>query len=193
MTSEDNNFQVKNNLQAYGDLLAANTGEANQSIGAMNMLKRDRFELLSAYLDGEVTASERRQVEDWLKNEPETQRLYARLLKLRQSLQAMPMPSALGTAGQTAQQVYQKMHRRERRSAVVWGGGALAAAFIGAVTLVLPGQQSFQLAESSKTTTAIEPLQVALNDPVVEIPKPAIYPVKPSQSIAFPQQPKDFN
>ena len=85
------------------------------------------------------------------------------------------------------------MHRRDRRSAVVWGGGAIAAAFIGAITLVLPGQQSFQLAESSKTTTAIEPLQVALNDPVVEIPKPAIDPVKPSQSIAFPQQPKDFN
>lgn len=193
MTIEDNNFQVKNNLQAYGDLLAANTGEANQSIDAMNMLKRDRFELLSAYLDGEVTASERRQVEDWLKNEPETQRLYARLLKLRQSLQAMPMPSAQKTAQQTVEQVYQKMHRRDRRSAVVWGGGAIAAAFIGAITLVLPGQQPFQLAESSKTTTAIEPLQVALNDPVVEIPKPAIYPVKPSQSIEFPQQPKDFN
>jgi len=27
------------------------------------MLKRDRFELLSAYLDGEVTAAERQQVE----------------------------------------------------------------------------------------------------------------------------------
>ena len=193
MTIEDNNFQVKNNLQAYGDLLAANTGEANQSIGAINMLKRDRFELLSAYLDGEVSASERRQVEDWLKNEPETQRLYARLLKLRQSLQAMPMPSARVNAQQTVEQVYQKMHRRARRSAVVWGGGAIAAAFIGAVTLVLPPQQSFQLAKSPKTTIAIEPLQVALNDPVVEIPKPGIYQVKPSQSIAFPQQPKDFN
>jgi len=29
----------------------------------MDMLKRDRFELLSAYLDGEVTAAERQQVE----------------------------------------------------------------------------------------------------------------------------------
>jgi len=31
----------------------------------MDMLKRDRFELLSAYLDGEVTAAQRQQVEDW--------------------------------------------------------------------------------------------------------------------------------
>jgi len=32
----------------------------------MDMEKRDCFELLSAYLDGEVTATERRQVEEWL-------------------------------------------------------------------------------------------------------------------------------
>jgi len=43
----------------------------------MDMLKRDRFELLSAYLDGEVTAAQRQQVEDWLGNDPEVQ-LYAR-------------------------------------------------------------------------------------------------------------------
>ena len=32
------------------------------------MVKRDRFELISAYLDGEVTAAERKQVEEWLVN-----------------------------------------------------------------------------------------------------------------------------
>jgi anti-sigma factor RsiW len=44
----------------------------------MDIHKRDRFELLSAYLDGELTATERRQIEDWLKTAPEVQRLYAR-------------------------------------------------------------------------------------------------------------------
>lgn len=38
--------------------------------GARDMEKRDRFELLSAYLDGEVSATERKQVEDWLQPTP---------------------------------------------------------------------------------------------------------------------------
>jgi Putative zinc-finger len=49
-------------------------------------LKRDRFELLSAYLDGEVTAPERRQVEAWLKSDPKMQALYARMLKMQQGV-----------------------------------------------------------------------------------------------------------
>ena len=80
----------------------------------MDMLKRDRFELLSAYLDGEVTACERRQVEDWLANDPESQRLYGRLLTLRQGLQTMPVPSTQQSVENTIEQVYQRMHRRSR-------------------------------------------------------------------------------
>uniref|UniRef100_A0ACD5GTL5 Anti-sigma factor family protein n=1 Tax=Desertifilum tharense IPPAS B-1220 TaxID=1781255 RepID=A0ACD5GTL5_9CYAN len=47
-----------------------NARNPNSSMGALDMLKRDRFELLSAYLDGEVTASERQQVENWLDTDP---------------------------------------------------------------------------------------------------------------------------
>ena len=94
-------------------LQACNTGEVNQSIGTMDMLKRDRFELLSAYLDGEVTAAEKRQVEDWLANDPESQRLYGRLLKLRTGVQTIPAPAAQPVE-QTISQVYQRMHRRSR-------------------------------------------------------------------------------
>ncbi len=51
------------------------TSDANQGTEPMDMYQRDRFELLSAYLDGEVTAAERRQIEQWLATEPEVQSL----------------------------------------------------------------------------------------------------------------------
>jgi len=180
-------------IQFQGDVLADKTGHANQSIGAMDMLKRDRFELLSAYLDGEVTATERRQVEEWLANDPEIKRLYARLLQLRQGLRTMPVPAAEQPVEQTVQQVYQRLHRRSRR-AMVLGGSAIAALFIGALSGVIPSLESFQIAKSPEATTPVEPLMVALNTPVVEIPKaPIAAPEKPSYQIQFPRPSQDFN
>ena len=187
MTLNDKS-QINTNPELTGDLLAKNAEKTNQSIGTMDMLKRDRFELLSAYLDGEVTAAERREVDEWLANDPEIQRLYARLLNLRQGLQTMPVPAAHPRVEQTIEQVYQRIHLRPRRRAVVWGGTAIAAAFIGAVSGVLP----LQLAKSPNTP--IEPLRVALNAPVVEIPTATIAPPQqPSQPLESPQQHREFN
>ena len=55
-----------------------------------DVTKRDRFELVSAYLDGEVTPAERLLVANWLAHDPEVQRLYRRLLLLRQAFRTMP-------------------------------------------------------------------------------------------------------
>lgn len=187
MTLNDKS-KINTSPDLTGNLLAHNTEKTNQSIGTMDMLKRDRFELLSAYLDGEVTAAERREVDEWLANDPEIQRLYARLLNLRQGLQAMPVPAAHPPVEQTIEQVYQHIHQRSRRRAVVWGGTAIAAMFIGAVSSVVP----LQLAKSPNTP--IEPLRVALNDPVVEIPTATIAPPQqPSQPVQSPQQHRGFN
>lgn len=194
MTTNNNNFQTNNHPQAQENLLAHGTNEANQSINSMDMLKRDRFELLSAYLDGEVTAAERRQVEDWLAHDSQIQQLYVRLLKLRQGLQTIPMRSTSQSVEQTIEQVYQRMHRRSRHQAIVWGGGAIAAVFIGAVSLVTPTWQGLQVARSPESTKVpIEPLMVVLNDPVVEIPKPGIAAPGESSQLEFLQQQKDFN
>lgn len=182
----DSNSPINTNPDFKTHLLANNTSEVNQSIGTMDMLKRDRFELLSAYLDGEVTAAERRQVEDWLANDPDSQRLYGRLLKLRMGVQTIPVPAAQQPVEQTIEQVYQRMHRRSRRSTVVWGGSAIAALVIGAISTVLPTRQFLQIA---KLPAQIEPLMVALNDPVVEIPKAGIVPpAQPRAPLASPQQ-----
>ena len=183
----DRNFQINTNPDSQGDLLKSNSGAANQLIGAMDMLKRDRFELLSAYLDGEVTAAERKQVEEWLANDPESQRLYERLLKLRSSFQTIPVPAAQQPVEQTIELVYQRVDRRSRRRAVVWSGSAIAAVVLGAVSTVLPTRQLLQIAQSPQQE--IEPLRVALNSPVVEIPKLGITPPgEQSQPIESPQQ-----
>ncbi len=183
----DRNFKINTNPNSPGDLLTSNSGAANQLIGAMDMLKRDRFELLSAYLDGEVTAAERKQVEEWLANDPESQRLYERLLKLRSSFQTIPVPAAQKPVEQTIELVYQRVDRRSRRRAVVWSGSAIAAMVLGAVSTVLPTRQLLQIAQSPHQE--IEPLRVALNSPVVEIPKLGIAPPgEQSQPIESPQQ-----
>ena len=139
----------------------------------MDSLQRDRFELLSAYIDGEVTAAERHQVQELLSRDSDMQRLYTRLMKLRQGLQQLPVPARETTATETAQQVFSRIDRRRTRKAFIWGGAAIAALFVSAVSGVLPGSRSFvpQLAQSPEPEVASEPLMISANQPVIEIPK----------------------
>ena len=71
----DSQFDKSSYLQLSKNLLERNDKHTNESTGAMRMMKRDGYELLSAYLDGEVTAAERKQVEEWLANDPTVQSL----------------------------------------------------------------------------------------------------------------------
>jgi anti-sigma factor RsiW len=148
---------------------------------ALEMIQRDRFEMLSAYLDGEVTADERRQVEEWLANDPTVQQLHSRLLKLRHAFQTAPVPTAdEQSIQQTVDAVFARIERRPRLS-LIWGGVAIAALAVGAVTNTLLGERSplFQSAQvpkegqihSSTTAANSEPLLVALDKPLVAIPK----------------------
>lgn len=134
--------------------------------------QRDRFELLSAYLDGEVTASERQQVRLWLETDPQTQQLYARLVKLREGFQSLPTP-ATQPAHRVADQVFSRLDRRRKNRAVLWGGGAIAALVVGAVSSLFAGYSPVpQLAQSpAPKATTTEPLMIAVNRPLIEIPK----------------------
>lgn len=160
------------NQQGMGDELAENLANNNRPQGNVTTMMRDRFELLSAYLDGEVTAGERRQVEEWLKNDPATQRLYSRLLSMQQSFQTMPVPKAEQSAQELAAKVLQRVDRKPKR-VLIWGGCAIAALFVAVVSGVVGGRQMFA------PQFALEPgnsdsdgLVVALNEPVVEIVNP---------------------
>ncbi len=146
-------------------------------------LQRDRFELLSAYLDGEVNAAERKQVEEWLVNDATVQKLHARLLMLRQGFQSLPVPRPSQTVEQTVEKVFTRIERRPKLS-LVWGGTAIAALFVGAVTMVSPLSRppasQVALRSSQPTVTTPQPnvegdgLLVALDQPVLAIPKEAI-------------------
>ncbi|HAX74788.1 MAG TPA: Fis family transcriptional regulator [Cyanobacteria bacterium UBA11372] len=166
-------FESHKNLSSHSFEDLPSPKVENSPLGTLDMQKRDRFELLSAYLDGEVTAAERRQVQEWLDTDPQVQRLYNRLLKLRQGLTTMSAPQAVPVQ-QTVDAVFAKLDRRRPNRALKWGGVAIAALFVGALATVLPGRDSFVPQLASSPTPNSEPLMVALNEPLVNIPKAAV-------------------
>ncbi|MBD2081219.1 zf-HC2 domain-containing protein [Leptolyngbya sp. FACHB-17] len=151
---------------------------AMQPLPDSQLNARDRFELLSAYLDGEVTASERKQVEEWLSTDASVQQLHARLLKLRQAFRSMPAPAPSQPVETTVDQVLAKVDRRPKLR-WVWGGAAIAAAFMGAVSLfsvrqaqfakVNPPQQPTVQAQQQPASEVTGGMMVALDRPVVSI------------------------
>jgi anti-sigma factor RsiW len=99
----------------------------NQGSDALDSLKRDRWELLNAYLDSEVTPKEKRMVERWLKDDQKMQCLYARLLQLRCSIQAVPAPPSGVSVDEVVQGVCRRIERQRIRRNFVIGGAAIVA------------------------------------------------------------------
>jgi anti-sigma factor RsiW len=169
------NFDARNDSRQplSNDAQPTADGSGQQPLVALDNLKRDRFELLSAYLDGEITAAERRQVEDWLERDPVVQRLYARLLKLRQGVKSLPVPAPEQPLEQTVEQVISRIDRRPRR-ALAWGGLAIAAMLVTAILGNVPGldQPIHQLAfDPNPDEVSSDALMIALDRPVIDIPK----------------------
>lgn len=101
----------------------------------------EQFELLSAYLDGEVTAAERDRVEALLATDAQARALYGSMTRLETELKAeltqRPVPQATSAAAMAAA-VFEVVDRRERRRWWI-GGGAIAAAAAGAVLSMVSG------------------------------------------------------
>lgn len=141
-----------------------------------------RFELLSAYLDGEVTPAERKQVQQWLDNDPQIQKLYTRLLRLRQDIDNLPIPTANPATTQLSEQVFQSIDRQQRsKKRIFWGGAAIAAMVIGAFSSLFLGHHSPIPQIAGRDPLApikedAEPLAIALNRPIVKIPAAALLP-----------------
>jgi Putative zinc-finger len=154
----------------------------NQGQFESNPSQRDRFELLSAYLDGEVTAAERQQVEEWLATDVTVQQLHSRLLKLRQGFRSLPTPQLSQPVDVTVEKVFARLDRRPKLS-LVWGGTAIAALFVGAVTVFYPIGRSPSPEMARVQPSVVQPSQenpaegdgllVALDRPVLSIPKAA--------------------
>ena len=98
----------------------------------------DRFELLSAYVDNELSLAERKQVEQWLESDPEMQRQYRALSALSRSFQSMPAPATSTDTDELLDAVFTKVERKPRLlkkagigTAVIAAIGALGALFSG--------------------------------------------------------------
>lgn len=142
----------------------------------LNARQEEQFELLSAYLDNEVTVAERKQVEAWLATDPEFQQLYNQMLKLQRSFNHLPLPAqAQQPVEQTVQQVMKRLDRRPHVMLVWTGiGAAAAAAFVGVFAGVLNGVP--QLNHTAPANIQAQPTysvpQLSLDRPPIEI-KPA--------------------
>ena len=167
---------------------SSQNSHSNESPGSITMKKRDCFELLSAYLDGEVNANERRQVEEWLSHDQAIRELYRQQLEIRQGLRNMPIPVSQHSGETIVQRVFTSVNRRYQLKWML-GGAAIAACVCGTITGLLPIPRTWELAnnnliETTPTTKATlsklntSPPMVALNNPVIEIPKTAVAPTQ---------------
>lgn len=137
-----------------------------------------RFDLLSAYLDGEVTASERQQVQHWLDTDEQFRQLYHQLLRLQQGVSHLPDPSPSVLPPDLSQQIFHHLDRqRHQRHFAIAGGFAILAAIAGLVSPWNLTENSWmpKLAQQFSPPAQItpEPLMLALNRPLVEIPSAA--------------------
>lgn len=179
----------KNSIQPPSD--PAKPVTMNNQGFESNTLQRDRFELLSAYLDGEVTAAERKQVEGWLATDVTVQQLHTRLSKLRQGFRSLPTPQSQPVEV-TVERVLDRLDRRPKLS-LVWGGTAIAALFVGAVTIFSPigNSPAPEMARIERSAvqapqenlTDGDGLLVALDRPVLSIPKTAMADTKAPTSL----------
>lgn len=134
------------------------------------MIKRDRFELLSAYLDGEVTPYERQLVNSWLAHDPTAKCLYNRLLCLRQGLKSSPI-EPIYTVDETLSGVFAGLNRRFQKTCMA-GAGVLAIGALGFLSGVFSPQQMLlqQAAAPSSAADDAEVLEIALDKPAFPIP-----------------------
>lgn len=168
------NCQPHSQKQGYLSRLTSwNDTNPNSHMGVPDMLKRDRFELLSAYLDGEASASESKQVEEWLDNDPTVQCLYQRLLKLRQGFEMLPTPPQDQPVEDMVTQVMGRLDRRPKRTALLWGTGAIAAAAVAALstTFADSGQLFPRMAATPTPQEGAALMRIALDQPLISIPK----------------------
>ncbi|ACK73497.1 putative transmembrane anti-sigma factor [Gloeothece citriformis PCC 7424] len=136
------------------------------------------LELLSAYIDGEVDASERKQVQEWLDNDPKIHQQYMRMLRVQEAFRQTPVPPVSSVSSfELSEQVFQRLDRERKGRFLSFGVVIVGAISIGMLTSVLVKGNSDipKLAQE-------EGLMIALNYPVIDIPSATISSKNISQS-----------
>jgi hypothetical protein len=157
----------------------------NVSLNQEMEFPTDSFELISAYLDGELSPTERHQVQKRIDQDPQIKTIYNKLLVLQSQIQGLEAPLHQRTVGEITEQVFQSLDHRRRQRRLVLGGSAIAASCLVAITGLISGMMptGLRLAQSPSSSkiapeiesNEIEPnnvmLAVALNKPAINIPK----------------------
>jgi anti-sigma factor RsiW len=138
-------------------------------------LSLEQFDLLSAYLDGEVTPSERQKVRYWLENDPKFQKNHQKLLHLQRGLTHLSPPSVSSIPSDLPEHLFRKIDRqRHHRNWSIAGGVTLVVLLTTAFSQINFSENAWtaKLAKHFSAPGQInaQPLKLALNRPLVEIP-----------------------
>lgn len=141
-------------------------------------LPTDCFELLSAYLDGELSTAERTQVQYWLDHDPKIKNLYTQLLVLQGNMQLPMEPPSSKSVAEITAGVFQSIDRRRQRR-LVFTRSAIAASILATIAAFVPGitPTGLRVAEvenRNNSDTLVSPrimLAVAVTEPAINIPK----------------------
>lgn len=137
------------------------------NLGDMND-QFERFELLSAYLDGEVTAKERRQVQQLLDTDPQFNQLYVQLSRLQREILTIPFPKSPVSPQRLSERVFEKVDRQNQTQRLIpWGGVVIATVVMGIIYNFYIEKQSLS---PNIADVEAESLTIALNRPLVEMP-----------------------
>jgi len=155
---------------------------ANQIFDESMMTPDQRFQLLSAYIDGEVSETEEQLVETWLSDDPNFRLLYQQQIKLRQILIELPVPIPVNSSSRietdrVVNRVMAEIERRsQRRKWKLAGLGISVAAIVGVFGSMFTFNSSPQfspVANSVKPAAVVkeEPILIAMEEPLVPLPK----------------------
>lgn len=156
-----------------------NSPEKAMTTGSSKLddIEEDCFELLSAYLDGEVTPQERKQVQQWLDCDPEIKKIYLQLCRLHGGLGNLTPPTTNTSPEQISAKVFECIDRSQRkRKTLVWSGGAIAALCVAALSNLFSfNSPTFRMVQSPEQDSVNQIMvAVAVNKPAVRIPKTAV-------------------
>lgn len=155
---------------------------ANQISNNAMKTPEERFELLSAYIDGEVSESEEQLVEQWLSEDVDFRRLYQQQMKLRQLLIDLPVPVAANSSVKAETEVMidrvmAEIDKRSQRRKWKWTGIGISVAAVvgvfGSMFTFNSNPQFSPVSNSIKTPApaAEEPVLIAMEEPLVPLPK----------------------
>jgi len=129
----------------------------------------ERFELLSAYLDHEVSSAEKIQVEQWLQDDPNYRIQYQQLLKVKRLLLDLPTPESIKTE-YLVDQVISKINRRSQRKLAL--GAALVAMVVATFGSIALNSPRWKVADESLHKE--EQLILAMEEPIIPMPQSEI-------------------